>query len=96
MKLSDLIIEHGPYVGWQESPIQQHLSAAALNQLREELVAARCDRTRFEIGAVPTRDDEVHPDIRCGRCGWFVEFADAWPTLDELNQRAQEHAEVCS
>lgn len=33
-------------------------------------------------------------DIRCQTCGWSADIDDL-TTLAELNQRADEHAEVC-
>lgn len=96
MKLSDLIIEHGPYIGPSATVMGVDVSAADLNELREELSAAR------KLGELLTRftaqggADGAFGDIdlHCNRCGhdsWIEEEV----TLAELSRRAGEHAEVC-
>lgn len=107
MKLSDLIIEHGPYA-WDEHQQEprpdisgQLCDAAALNELREELMAARAVREageRFEVWGVGSDDfGAIVLGHRDCPDAWQAELetTDDQPTLAELNQRAGEHAEVC-
>lgn len=99
-KLSDLIIEHGPFTPgeWISDNIADVLTtAAAVNELREELIAARALLRlgeRFTVHAVTpypgTADVAIHHDCRA----WWVDI-DEPLTLAELNRRASEHAEVC-
>lgn len=100
VKLSDLIIEHGPYEPGEVQRGFKHLpltDEAALNELREELIAARCDRTRFRVYAVPRSRGSETLGITHDDCPgqWHAEVDD-FTGLDELCQRAREHVEVCS
>jgi hypothetical protein len=102
VKLSDQIIEHGPYVAGEVQRGFKHLpltDETALNELREELMAARAaneERSRFSVEAVGTAgDDGDEIWLCCDRCGlWQVQLG-ATLGLGELNRRAGEHAEVC-
>lgn len=103
MKLSDQIIEHGPYAAGDSSPLPGELEHRAdvhdLNELREELVAARKvggERERFEVRATAICED-AQLWVTCGRCGgrYATWVFDEPQTLAELNRRASEHAEVC-
>lgn len=101
MKLSDLIIEHGPFTAgeWISGDIADVLmTAAAVNELREELMAARAalQAGRFEVDG---DGSEVYSSVtlRCTHCGPIAEIEtlrDGPVDLAELNQRAGEHAEV--
>lgn len=51
------------------------------------------DQRRFTVEGATRWDDGVIW-LNCDRCEWTVTLEDA-PTLAELNQRADEHAEVC-
>jgi hypothetical protein len=51
------------------------------------------DQYRFEVD-VMVEYGGVTLDLTCRRCGWVCQ-PDSPITLAELNQRADEHAEVC-
>lgn len=94
MKLSDQIIEHGPYEAGQRAPIGLRdaylIEAEDLNELREELLAARkVGEVRFDVAGA-----ENDVEIICQACTWFARVP-AWSDLAELDRRAGEHAEVC-
>jgi hypothetical protein len=101
-KLGDLIIEHGPFTAgeWISGDIADVLmTAAAVNELREELIAARKaseERQQFRVYVVPFARGNEQLGITCDRpgCGWHTEIED-FTGLAELNRRASEHAEVC-
>jgi hypothetical protein len=99
MRLSDLIIEHGPYVAGEVQRGFKHLpltDETALNELREELMAARKaseERERFEVVGLGYDDHDVV--VTCRTCGSWDAKLDAWTGLADLNRRAGEHAEVC-
>lgn len=102
MKLSDLVIEHGPWTEHDAAALLtlravQGRAAAELNELREELLAARAvlEAHRFPIDGVWHTDDTAGLDIRCIRCPWVWSDQDGETDLAELNRRAAEHAEVC-
>lgn len=94
-RLGDLIIEHGPYYAAQLNPITAP-TAAELNELREELIAARKAREVLEaVARLAKCAAELDPTerrfvLRTEGCGWC-----GGDHLAELNQRAAEHAEVC-
>lgn len=93
MKLSDLIIEGGPYYASQLNPLTAP-TTEQLNELREELMAARAvldvlSRFRLDINFW---DDTAHGE--CLRCGMRSSVS-ADDTLGELSRWAGEHAEVC-
>lgn len=96
MTLADQIIEHGPYeprhalVSWD---------TAALNELRDELIAARAltellASGRYAVEPVVVRTGRATLWLTCNRCRWF-DGIDATAALGELVRRAAEHAEVC-
>lgn len=97
MKLSDLIIEHGP---WNDSGrIMGTADMADLNELREELMAARAAAAipaGFSVEAIGLADGDQQIWINHKRCpeSWHAEL-DELVTLAALVQRAGEHAEVC-
>lgn len=97
MDLADRIIEHGTFVAggtiptWLQPPM-----AADFNTLRNELIAARQareNRQRFEVYGDMNADGSWLT-ISCDRCTWYADVEDPL-TLAELNQRADEHTEVC-
>lgn len=53
------------------------------------------DQRRFEVNAFAVSGAPTDISIRCTRCGrWALHIAEPI-TLDDLEQRADEHAEVC-
>jgi hypothetical protein len=102
MTLADQIIEHGPYaqdylIGPGFAGPLRWLRAAELNELRDELIAARTARERqqrfqVEAGAIG-EDGQLW--LTCDRCGHLVVVSDEPLTLAELNQHADEHTEEC-
>lgn len=108
-RLGDILVEHGPIAqDYVASPglssDMRWIRADEINELREELMAARAAAAlgeRFEVDATPWRDAEgANLMISCRRCPWYadIEYAvgvhDA-TALAELNRRAGEHAEAC-
>jgi hypothetical protein len=91
VKLSDLIIEHGPYEAGELSPFAGGVDRGDLNELREELLAARAV---LQPGHLEVAGAENDVEIICTRGGWHARI-DAFSDLAELGQRAGEHAEVC-
>lgn len=95
MKLTDQIIEHGPFVAgepqpdWMRSP-----KATDYNELRNELIAAREARERFQVEGIGLYGASGDLSLRCGRCPWTLHTS-ARLTLAELNRRADEHGEEC-
>lgn len=90
--IADQMIEHGPYqphqaVAWWDT--------AALNELRDELTAARALRDllgQVEVSALYT----LGPILQIRHtCPHWAAHVDRPLSLAELVQRASEHAEVC-
>jgi hypothetical protein len=52
------------------------------------------DQYRFDVEAEPARDDIANLTLACDRCTWMA-YLDNPLSLRDLNERAQEHAEVC-
>jgi hypothetical protein len=52
------------------------------------------DQQRFEVWAAP-EDAATWIAFGCNRCALVVDLGSEPLTLAELNQRADEHAEVC-
>lgn len=102
MRLSDLIIEHGPWTDHDAAAlltlrITQGRAARELNELREELLAARKageERARFEIDGGYDYGHDI-TTLHCTRCRAWRVALDGPADLAELNRRAEEHAEVC-
>lgn len=100
VSLADQIIEHGP---WRDGGrIMGTVDMADLNELRDELIAARKTRERQERFHVEGDGSEVDSVvvIRCAHCKWTHEHViqgreTTWRTLDlaELNRRADEHGD---
>lgn len=105
MTLADQIIEHGPYV-WDERQQEprpdisgQLNDADGLNELRDELIAARAltellASGRYAVEPVVVRTGRATLWLTCNRCRWF-DGIDTSTGLAELVRRAAEHAEVC-
>jgi len=100
MSLADQIIEHGHVEPGDDRPGWfGRLTAAGINELRDELIAARALKElltsgRFTVDAVYSGD--LYVTLECNRpdCPWVAE-PDTPADLAELVQRAGEHAEVC-
>lgn len=97
MSLADQIIEHGPYDGTvhpRYGAQTYSFTGTDLNELRDELVAARALKELLADGRWQIEAYGNELALTCGRCGWT-----AWPTepadLAELVRRAGEHTEVC-
>lgn len=101
MSLADQIIEHGPY----DATIHPRYGAetylftgASLNGLRDELIAGRALKEllgRYSTEAVSLSGAPTDLSLHCDRCNRWTAHIDRPQTLDELAQRAAEHAEVC-
>ena len=97
MSLAEQIIEHGPYPDGEIN--QLTLNGDEANALREELLELR--RLRAQAEALKHIDvsglgrDDRDVEAHCNRCGVWYATLDAYSALDELVQRAGEHAEVC-
>ena len=102
MSLADQIIEHGPYTPGEVQRGFKHLpltDETALNELRDELIAARALKEllasgRFEVWAAADSDPWMALGCNNG-CGWVVDLGSSPIGLAELVQRAGEHAEGC-
>lgn len=100
MSLADQIINQGPYRDGDSLPIEvQVADSAEVNELRDELMAARALKEllasgRFLVYAAASGDAQIGltHDGCPGR--WWVDLGD-FTALAELVQRAAEHAEVC-
>lgn len=101
MSLADRIIEDGPFIAGDVMPAWagEFHRTQALNELRDELIAARALKElltsgRFTIDAVWSSD--LYITIECNRpdCPWIAE-PDTPADLGDLVRRAGEHAEVC-
>jgi len=54
------------------------------------------DQRRFKIWAMAWNDGSASLFVECARCGWQWESEpDEEVTLADLDQRADEHTEVC-
>lgn len=99
MTLADLIIEHGPFTPGDvilASFASQLLRVGDLNELRDELIAARKAAERREkiFVDIDFWNDEAH--LGCLACGTrFCIGIDADETLGDLDRRADEHTEEC-
>lgn len=100
MRLTDRIIEAGPYAPGDVLPpelVREVFKTGELNNLREELLAARKAsevRGRFAIDAFVTADLGIVTQLECRRCDYVAEIKTRIG-IAELNRRAAEHAEVC-
>lgn len=96
MSLADQIIEHGPYHDADSLPIQvQTADNADINQLRDELIAARALKEllgQFHLEIDFWNDDAL---LRCRTCGANGFVSGDESPLAELVRWATEHAEVC-
>jgi hypothetical protein len=53
------------------------------------------DQYRFDVQAITPYGGVADISLRCTRCGKWATHIDRPISLRDLNERAQEHAEVC-
>lgn len=100
-ELGNLIITSGPYAGGHRMSeiLARVVDRTEINALRDELIELRA------IAAEATAGDRIDVmadadgerswiTLACDRCQWNADIDDP-VSLRDLNQRAQEHAEVC-